>query len=93
MKKIGLVTFFMLINHGARLQAFALQRTIEQIGAYCEIVNFVPISPKKELPKNAKVQQRRPYLKLLLPLAEPVVFLQLNGLTPVLHRHQTVQVV
>ena len=54
MKKIGLVTFFTPINHGARLQAFALQRTIEQIGAFCQIVNFVPISQKKNSQKTRR---------------------------------------
>lgn len=46
MKKVGIVTFHRAINYGAVLQSYALQRTIESLGAECEIVDY--ICPKIE---------------------------------------------
>lgn len=45
MRRIGLVTYHMPFNHGARLQAFALQTAIENTGCACEIINY-KIAPK-----------------------------------------------
>lgn len=59
MKKIGLVTFFTPMNHGARLQAFALQKTIESIGSHCEIINHVPISQRRTSLKARRLSVHR----------------------------------
>lgn len=40
MKKIGIVTFHRAKNYGAVLQAYALQKTVESLGADCEIVDY-----------------------------------------------------
>ena len=40
MKKIGIVTFHDAKNYGAVLQGYALQKTIQNIGRECEIVNY-----------------------------------------------------
>lgn len=58
MKKIGLVTFFTPINHGARLQALALQKTIETTGAHCEIINHLPISQRNIPLKGRRLNAR-----------------------------------
>lgn len=40
MKKIGIITFHAAHNYGSSLQAYALQKTIADLGYYCEIINF-----------------------------------------------------
>lgn len=40
--KIGLVTYFWPINYGAKLQAYALLRSIEALGVSCETINYNP---------------------------------------------------
>lgn len=40
MRKIGILTFQNTTNYGAVLQAFALQKKIELLGADCEIINY-----------------------------------------------------
>lgn len=41
MKKIGILTFHRAINYGAQLQAYALQRTVTDLGAKCELVDYI----------------------------------------------------
>lgn len=40
MKTVGIITFHAAHNYGSNLQAYALQRTIENMGEVCEIINF-----------------------------------------------------
>lgn len=49
--KIGVLTFHDAINYGALFQAYALTKTINDIGFNCEIIDFKE-SPKIELPKE-----------------------------------------
>lgn len=42
MKKTEIVTFHSAYNYGAVLQAYALWRTIESLGAECDILNYRP---------------------------------------------------
>jgi polysaccharide pyruvyl transferase WcaK-like protein len=39
--KVGLLTFHNALNHGAALQVYALQQTIKDMGADCEIIDYV----------------------------------------------------
>lgn len=39
-KKIGILTYHTGYNYGASLQAYALQTTVQDMGADCEIINF-----------------------------------------------------
>ena len=41
MKKIGILTFHRAINYGAQLQAYALQKTVSDLGAECELVDYI----------------------------------------------------
>ncbi|MEE1317873.1 MAG: polysaccharide pyruvyl transferase family protein [Ruminococcus sp.] len=41
MKKIGILTFHRAVNYGAQLQAYALQRTATDLGAECELVDYI----------------------------------------------------
>lgn len=41
MKKIGIITIVKVNNYGAELQAFALQKKIEQLGFKAEIINYL----------------------------------------------------
>ncbi|MBQ9874767.1 MAG: polysaccharide pyruvyl transferase family protein [Thermoguttaceae bacterium] len=61
MKKIGLATFFTPINHGARLQAFALQNAIDSTGARCELLNYVPVTQRKARNKSFKLNAKGLY--------------------------------
>lgn len=38
--RIGIITFSRALNHGASLQAYALKKTIENLGHDCEIINY-----------------------------------------------------
>lgn len=40
MKKVGIITFHAAHNYGSSLQAYALQKTIADLGYDCEIINF-----------------------------------------------------
>ena len=40
MRKVGIITRHYRINYGSRLQAVALQRAIESMGFYCEIIDY-----------------------------------------------------
>lgn len=46
--KIGLVTYFWPINYGAKLQAYALQRSLEALGIVCETINYNPQKNRSE---------------------------------------------
>lgn len=41
MKKIGILTFHRAINYGSHLQTYALQKTISELGAACEVVDYI----------------------------------------------------
>lgn len=41
MKKIGILTFHRAINYGAQLQAYALQQVVSELGAECELVDYI----------------------------------------------------
>ena len=41
MKKVGIITFHRAINYGAMLQAVALQRAIEKMGFFSELIDYV----------------------------------------------------
>ena len=40
MKKVGIITFHGAKNYGAVLQAYALQRSVEELGNECDIVDY-----------------------------------------------------
>ncbi len=42
MKKVGILTFHFATNYGAVLQAYALYKTINDIGFHADIINYVP---------------------------------------------------
>jgi hypothetical protein len=46
MKNIGLITYHATHNYGAVLQAYATQKTIENMGFNCKIINFQPDTMK-----------------------------------------------
>lgn len=49
--KIAIITYFDTTNYGANLQAFALQREIQNLGYDVETVNYIPYNIKvRELP-------------------------------------------
>lgn len=41
MKKIGILTFHRALNYGAVLQCYALQKTVSELGAECEVVDYI----------------------------------------------------
>ena len=50
MKKIGLVTWFDRgPNYGTVLQAYSLQKNINDLGYECEIINYKDISLKRKI--------------------------------------------
>ena len=51
--KICLITYYNTLNYGTSLQAYALQRTILNLGFECQILKNIPISPL-EVSKNCK---------------------------------------
>lgn len=42
MRKIGILTFHGVLNHGAVLQAYALNKFLNENGADCELINYSP---------------------------------------------------
>lgn len=50
MSKIALVTFHSPYNHGARLQAFALQTAMENLGETCRVVDYLPAAKSPPTP-------------------------------------------
>ncbi len=59
MKKIGILTFHRAINYGAQLQAYALQRTVSDLGADCELVDY--ICPSLEIAyKPFNIKKKKP---------------------------------
>ena len=41
MKKIGIITIVKVNNYGAELQAFALEKKLQQLGYDTEIINYL----------------------------------------------------
>ena len=41
MKKVGLITFHRPVNFGAALQSVALYRALKDLGAKCDILNYI----------------------------------------------------
>lgn len=55
MKKIGILTFHRAVNYGAQLQSYALQRTVSDLGAECELVDYLcPAITEPYKPFNIK---------------------------------------
>lgn len=46
-KKVGIITFHASHNYGSMLQAYALQKKVERMGFYCEIINFRTVRQKE----------------------------------------------
>lgn len=62
MKKVGLITMHNVFNMGAVLQSYALQRAINEKGADCEIIDYVPDLRKgfrNYFPKNQGLNKIR----------------------------------
>lgn len=62
MKKVGLITMHNVFNMGAVLQSYALQRVINEQGAECEIIDYVPNLRKgyrNYFPKNQGINKMR----------------------------------
>lgn len=47
MEKVGILTFHRAVNYGAALQAYALQKTIIQLGYECEVIDYVTAEHEK----------------------------------------------
>lgn len=47
MLSVGIITFHASHNYGSMLQAYALQKTVEELGFSCEIINFRLEAQKK----------------------------------------------
>ena len=56
-RKIGILTFQDSPNFGANLQAYALQRAIQELGYNVEIINYY--SPARKYPKQSKLNRLR----------------------------------
>lgn len=61
MKKIGILTFHRAINFGAQLQSYALQQTISDLGAECELVDYICPSLVKAY-KPFYIQKNKPLM-------------------------------
>lgn len=46
--KVGIITFHASYNFGSVMQAYALQKTIENLGYKSEIINFRPVAQKRK---------------------------------------------
>lgn len=46
--KVGIITFHASYNFGSVMQAYALQKTVENMGYQSEIINFRPVAQKKK---------------------------------------------
>ena len=57
MKKIGIVSCYYVKNYGSMLQAYAIQKLIDNKGIYCENINYV-----KDNSINQKINN---FMKLL----------------------------
>jgi hypothetical protein len=67
MKRIGVLTFHNAVNYGAVLQAYALQQTLEALGAQCECINYVCNAvEQREHPKWCSQKGMKERLKFLL---------------------------
>lgn len=55
MKKIGIITFHRVNNYGAVLQSYALQKTIENLGYYAELIDYSMNAYMEKREKNKKV--------------------------------------
>lgn len=60
MKKIGILTFQHAVNYGAALQMYALQKTVKNLGAEAEIIDY-------ECPCIAEVYEAFPMRALYNP--------------------------
>lgn len=47
-KRVKIITFHNAINHGAVIQAYALMKTVEQLGFQVEVVNYRPNFMRKD---------------------------------------------
>ncbi len=60
MKKIGILTFHDVINYGAVLQAYALQRYLQESGYYVQIINYRPSYFIRQYRYSMKLRGRSP---------------------------------
>lgn len=65
MSKVGILTFHNSNNHGAMLQAFALQETLSKLGNSVQIINYVSsLMPSAHNLSNSFLQFRDKYLNV-----------------------------
>ncbi len=68
MKRVGILTFHRVINYGALLQAYALQRKIEELGFDAEIIDYASAGTMDQHHGNAKDSMMR---KVLIYASNP----------------------
>ena len=67
MKRIGVLTFHNAVNYGAVLQTYALQQTLEALGAQCECIDYICSAvEQRENPEWCRRKGMKERLKLLL---------------------------
>lgn len=72
-KKIGILTFHRVSNYGAVLQAYALETTLKNLGADCEIIDYQ---------NSILTDQYNPYSRTYLNIRHPKRFLKNLVLLP-----------
>ena len=75
MKKIGIITYHKFYNYGSMLQAFALQRYLEDNGADAEIINYT-IKDNKENKGDILVSRLR---RMFNPIKRETMFFKLKN--------------
>lgn len=74
-RKGAIITFHASHNYGSMLQAYALQKALESIGEYCEILNFRTIRQKKfyePIWRQGTLYERFKRFVLLLPFRKDI---------------------
>lgn len=66
MKKVGIITFHRAINYGAVLQAFALQKTLENLNVEVEIIDYqnTALNKSNSIIRKPKIYKKTKYKKL-----------------------------
>ena len=72
--KVGILTYIHNVNYGSALQAFALQKAVESLGYYAEVVDFQDTSSTG----NARERRRRLVSGFFSALRAPRVTLRLR---------------
>ncbi|ONI41750.1 hypothetical protein AN396_03195 [Candidatus Epulonipiscium fishelsonii] len=68
MKRVGIITLFNNnFNHGALLQAYALQKTVEKLGFECEVIRFDYMIKQAELSNkiNSNAKQMQAFAEII----------------------------